>query len=342
MTRPTLPTSLLKGLLTLLPLLLVTHVACAQEPDGLENEEVGRTINATVDTIRTEAGSDFAVERTEGIDPRYESIINKLIAEGEWEEQFIRDLFADPQTVYIPKMVAVKPRKKVNKSDWYSWVNTEESSQACINFIGAYDSLLNAAETKYGVEKETIASLLRVETKHGTVTGDYHVLSVYASLALMPEPWAMGDNVEYAARVMKEQGKSRKAINKEIAYIKNRSKKRGGWAYKELKHCLRIHKSGTLDVRSLYGSWAGAFGWAQFLPSSYRRVAIDGNGDGTIDLYHPADAIHSVARYLNKGGYRAGNKAKIKKALKSYNPSNAYANSIYSLYVRVKGDLNQQ
>ena len=163
-------------------------------------------------------------------------------------------------------MVAVKPRKKTNKSDWYSWVNTPESSQACISFIDQYDSILGAAEAKYGVEKETVASLLRVETKHGTITGDYHVLSVYASLALMPEPWAIGDNVEYAARVMKEEGKSRSKINSEIKYIKNRSVKRGGWAYRELKHCLRIHKSGTLDVRSLYGSWAGAFGMGTVPP----------------------------------------------------------------------------
>ena len=340
MTERTTLGKISRALLTLLPLLFVTHIACAQ--DDLENEEVGRTINTVIDTIKTDAGSDFVVERTEGIDPRYESIIQKLIAEGEWEESFIRGLFADSRTVYIPKMVAVKPRKKVNKSDWYSWVNTAESADACMAFIAEYDSILSAAESKYGVEKETIASLLRVETKHGSVTGDYHVLSVYASLALMPESWAIGDNVEYAARVMKEQGKSNSAIKKEIAYIKNRSVKRGGWAYRELKHTLRIHASGTLDVRDLYGSWAGAFGWAQFLPSSYRRVAIDGNGDGIINLYHPADAIHSVARYLNKGGYRAGNKSRIKKALKSYNPSSAYANSIYALYVRVKKESAAQ
>ncbi len=335
------PLGLFSRLLALLlPLLFITHIACAQ--DDLENEEVGRDINAVVDTVETVAGSDFVVERTEGIDPRYESIIQKLIAEGEWSESFIRDLFADDRTVYIPKMVAVKPRKKVNKSDWYSWVNTAESAAACVSFITEYDSILSAAEAKYGVEKETIASLLRVETKHGTVTGDYHVLSVYASLALMPESWAIGDNVEYAARVMKEEGKSNAEINKEIAYIKNRSVKRGAWAYRELKHTLRIHASGTLDVGDLYGSWAGAFGWAQFLPSSYRRVAIDGNGDGIINLYHAADAIHSVARYLSKGGYRAGNKSRIKKALKSYNPSSAYANSIYDLYVRVKSALAAQ
>lgn len=329
---------MISSLFLTLPLLFFSNAACAQD-EQFENEEVGTTIEAEIDTVETDAGSDFVVERVEGIDPRYESVIKRLIAEGEWEESFIRGLFADDRTVYIPKMVAVKPRKPVNKSDWYSWVNTSESSAACIDFIGRYDSLLTAAEKKHGVEKETVAALLRCETRHGTITGDYHVLSVYASLALMPEPWAIGDNVEYAARVMKEEGKSQAEITREIAYIKNRSTKRGGWAYKELKHLLRIHASGTLDVRDLYGSWAGAFGWAQFLPSSYRRLAVDGNGDGIIDLYHPADAIHSVAYYLSRGGYRTGSASRIKKALKSYNPSNDYANSIYGLSRRVKSDL---
>ena len=336
----TLGRLMISSLLLTLPLLLFTQVACAQEgSDAHYNEDVGWTVDAEIDTVRTEAGADFVVERVEGIDPRYESIIRQLVAEGEWKESFVRDLFTDDRTVYIPKMVAVKPRKPVNKSDWYSWVNTSESSAACIDFIGRHDSLLTAVEKKYGVEKATIAALLRCETKHGTVTGDYHVLSVYASLALMPEEWAIAENVEYAARVMKEEGKSQREISNEIAYIKNRSVKRGKWAYNQLKHVLRIHASGTLDVRDLYGSWAGAFGWAQFIPSSYRSLAIDGNGDGTINLYHAPDVIHSVAYYLSQGGYRAGSSARIKKALKSYNPSNEYANSIYALSRRVIADM---
>ena len=320
----------------LVPILFLCTVACAQE----NNRNLSNEIDAIIDTVQTDAGSDFVVEITEGVDPRYESVIQRLIKDG-WEESYVRELFADSRTVYIPKMVAIKPRKKVNKSNWYSWVNTEESSQACIEFINTYDSLLTAVKNQYGVDKEVIAALLRCETKHGTITGDYHVLSVYASLVLMQESWAMADNKKNARTQMKAEGKSSKQINNEIAYIKKRAKKRGDWAYKELKNLLRIHKAGQWDVRDLYGSWAGAFGWAQFLPSSYRRLAADGNGDGKIDLYSPYDAIHSVANYLKRGGYRSGSAKYTKKALKSYNPSSAYANSIYNLSVRVKNDLKK-
>ena len=318
----------------LVPFLIICGIACAQEQSerDLDNE-----IDVIIDTVETDAGSDFVVEVTEGVDPRYEPVIKRLVNDG-WKESYVRELFTDSRTVYIPKMVAVKPRKKVDASGWYTWVDTEESSEACIDFINRYDSLLTAVEKEYGVDKETIAALLRCETRHGTVTGDYHVLSVYASMSLMGEPWAVSDNTMNARLQMQEEGKSKSQINSEIAWIKSRSKKRGDWAYKELKNLLRIHKAGSWDVRDLYGSWAGAFGWAQFLPSSYLRLAADGDSDGKIDLYNPHDAIHSVANYLKRGGYRSGSASRIKKALKSYNPSSAYANSIYALSVRVKKD----
>lgn len=323
-------------ILFVIPILFFCGIACAQTPD----RNLSNTINAVIDTVRTDAGSDFVVERTEGVDPRFESVIKRLVEEKGWEESFVRELFVDDGTVFIPKMVVVKPRKKVNSSGWYTWVNTEESSKACIDFIGRYDSILTAVEKQYGVDKETIAALLRCETRHGTITGDYHVMSVYASMTLMSEQWAVADNIENATKQMKEEGKSKKQIASEIAWIKKRSKKRGDWAFRELDHLLKIHQSGKWDVRNLNGSWAGAFGWAQFLPSSYRRLAVDGNGDGKIDLYTAADAIHSVAHYLKKGGYRSGSSSRIKKALKSYNPSSAYANSIYGLSVRVQKDIN--
>ena len=318
-----------------IPVLFFCAIACAQTPDrNLSNE-----LNVVVDTVRTDAGSDFVVERTEGIDPRFEPIIQRLVKEKGWEESYVKELFVDDNTVFIPKMVVVKPRKKVNSSGWYTWVDTDESSKACVDFIGMYDSILTAVEKQYGVDKETIAALLRCETRHGTVTGDYHVMSVYASMALMSETWAVADNAENATKQMQDEGKSKKQIANEIAWIKKRSKKRGNWAFRELDNLLKIHQSGKWDVRYLNGSWAGAFGWAQFLPSSYRRLAVDGNGDGKIDLYSAPDAIHSVANYLSKGGYRSGSSKRIKKALKSYNPSSAYANSIYGLSVRVQKEL---
>lgn len=326
----------LRMVLFLIPILFVCGIACAQSTDGADNNR----IDAIIDTVNTNAGSDFVVERTPGtVDPRFEPVIKRLVKEKGWDEDYVRELFLDDRTVYIPKMVVVKPRKKVNSSDWYTWVNTSESSDACVDFIHKYDSLLTAVEKQYGVDKETIAALLRCETRHGTVTGDYHVMSVYASMALMSETWAIADNVENATRQMTEEGKSSKDIRDEIAWIKSRSSKRGGWAFKELDNLLQIHKSGKWDVRDLNGSWAGAFGWAQFLPSSYRRLAVDGNGDNKIDLYCAADAVHSVANYLKRGGYRSGSQSRIKKALKSYNPSSAYANSIYDLSVRVRKDL---
>ena len=156
---------LLRMFAYLLPVLFFCTIACAQEKDQTSDNR----INAVVDTVRTDAGSDFVVERTEGVDPRYETVIQRLLKDG-WDEAYVREVFSDARTVYIPKMVAVKPRKKVDQSNWYTWVDTDESSKACVDFIGRYDSLLSAVEKQYGVDKETIAALLRCETRHGTIT----------------------------------------------------------------------------------------------------------------------------------------------------------------------------
>ena len=270
-----------------IPILFFCAVACAQN----NGRDLSNKIHAVIDTVHSNVGSDFVVERTEGVDPRFETIVDRLVKEDGWDEAFVRQLFEDSGTVFIPKLIVVKPRRKVN---------TGESSKACVDFIGLYDSILTVVEKQYGVDKETIAALLRCETRHGTVTGNYHVLSVYASMTLMGEPWAIADNVEKATIQMKDEGKSDKEIATEISWIKSRSKKRSAWAYKELSNLLKIQKSGKWDVRNLYGSWAGAFGWTQFLPSSYLRLAVDGDGDGKIDLYNARTAIAPVIRQKSR------------------------------------------
>src|SRR5688500_7879301 len=86
--------------------LLFCTVACGQErtAEAPTLRPEGTTpIDAVIDTIKTTAGSPFVVERTEGIDPRYEPVIMRLVRDG-FEEPFVRDLFEDDHTVYIPKM----------------------------------------------------------------------------------------------------------------------------------------------------------------------------------------------------------------------------------------------
>lgn len=311
--------------LLLLILSLVFNTACAQ--DG-----------APVST--TEALPSSAATVTSRIDSHFEPVIRRLVSDG-WPEAWVRAKFADTRTEYIPKLWVINARKKSSgvassSSSAYAWVNTKESAIACSTFIETYRNEMESAEKKYGVEKETIAALLRCETRHGQVTGKYHVFSVFASTALMPVQEYVDQNIARAREVMKERGADSVAIEAEVEWIRARAVKRGNWAYNELVNLLKIERHGHIDGMSLYGSWAGAFGWSQFLPSSYLSRAVDGDGDGRLDLFSPADAIHSVANYLRDAGYRSGSNSSKRKAIFNYNNSTPYVNSILGLAERVR------
>jgi membrane-bound lytic murein transglycosylase B len=124
--------------------------------------------------------------------------------------------------------------------------------------------------------------------------------------------------------------------NAKIQWLRNRAASRSKWAYKELTNLLKIDQSGHAEALSIYGSWAGAFGWSQFLPSSYLSRAVDGDGDQKIDLFNPADAINSVANYLSKAGFKMGDRASQHRAIFNYNNSSAYVESIMGLADRLK------
>ncbi len=294
-----------------------------------------------VDTIKTAAGADFTVERTKGVDPRFNPVIEQLVRDG-WSREFVVQRFVDKRTAFIPRMINIKTRMPGKKSgesaSAYSWVNTSESADACRTFMSKYSDIFDNVEAKYGVDRQTIAALMRCETRHGSVTGDYHVFSVYASMALMNESEYVEGNVKRARSELAAAQAGQSYIDKEVSRIRGRAASRSKWAYRELVNLFKIHREGHADACGIYGSWAGAFGWGQFLPSSYLRRAVDGDGDGKIDLYNPRDVIPSVANYLSKAGYRVGDDTRRRRAIRSYNPSTPYVNSIMGLADRVKGD----
>jgi membrane-bound lytic murein transglycosylase B len=309
-------------LLTAIALISPVVHACAQEQPP------------QVDSVYTRAGESFHTEKNAGIDKRFEPVIAALVADG-WSEEWVRQKFSDTRTVFIPKMVKVGIKKPSSGKNYYTWVNTEESAEACRAFINKYREAMESAEAKYGVDKEMIAALIRCETRHGEVTGDYHVFSVYASMALLDKSEYLDANFDNAREQLGKA--SKKTVASQLSYIENRSKSRAKWAYKELTNMLKMAKSEHVpDMLGIYGSWAGAFGLSQFLPSSYLLRAVDGNGDGKIDLFTPEDAIHSAANYLDKAGYRKGDAASQRKALRNYNNSTQYVNSIYGLAERLK------
>jgi membrane-bound lytic murein transglycosylase B len=195
---------------------------------------------------------------------------------------------------------------------------------------------LKDAEKKYGVPSEVITSILWVETKFGSYTGKYYVPSVFFTIALAAEP----ENIEKNKQALRAENPPPDAseLDSLDKRIIARAQKKAKWAFGEILALDTIRKLYHKDYTSLYGSTAGAFGWSQFLPSSYVRWSVDGDSDGDRDLFSSHDAIHSIANYLKINGW--GPEVKDhEKAVYHYNNSNDYVNAVLTLARKIKEGL---
>lgn len=190
-----------------------------------------------------------------------------------------------------------------------------------------YNTTLKALETTYGVDPTIIAAIWGLESFYGERRGDVPVVSATSTLA-------------YDGR-------------------------RGAFFEKQLIAALKILQSGDISAGRLVGSWAGAMGHTQFIPTSYQAFAVDFTGDGRRDIWSddPSDALASTAAYLARNGWtrglrwggEVGNNAPAGsviqpqpggprfavtsnfRAIKRYNNSDAYAIGVGHLADRIGG-----
>lgn len=196
---------------------------------------------------------------------------------------------------------------------------TDSTVRKCLAYLEKHKEVFDSAEARYNVPRRIIASLLMMETHLGTYIGES---PAFWSLACM----AASDNASSINEYIKDL-----PLNAERkTWINEQLSKRSAWAYKELKALLTYcHKNGHNPLE-LKGSVYGAIGFCQFMPSNIPAYAADGDGDGKIDVFSHADAIHSVARYLNVHGWKEMQLpiARQKEIIRKYNHSNVYANTI--------------
>jgi len=187
---------------------------------------------------------------------------------------------------------------------------------------------LSGLESRFGVSPEVVVGILLVETQFGTAALQYRLLEVFTTLVVDATPLA----VERHYRRMKADYP---ALDR--AWVEERVAKKAGWAYEELKALLAIRD--RLRVESLYevkGSYAGAFGMPQFMPTSYVQWAVDGNNDRLVDLDNPADAMASIANFLVQHGWRADATLEQKmRAVWEYNRSTHYVRTIFAVALRM-------
>lgn len=185
-------------------------------------------------------------------------------------------------------------------------------------FLREHKSEFSQVERKYKVPKEVIASLLWVETKYGRDIGSFHIPSVFFSLVQADHPAILQNTVAVAKTKVDE-------FSPELAEkIKNRSLKKSIWALEELKALEQMRN--LKDLKTLKGSFAGAFGMAQFLPSSYLSWAKTKRKKA--NLFRTDDSIQSVANYLKSNGWIEDSPATHESALFHYNRDKDYVSRI--------------
>jgi membrane-bound lytic murein transglycosylase B len=161
--------------------------------------------------------------------------------------------------------------------DWHEYRKiflNEERIEGGVEFWREHEELISRAAETYGVEPEMIVSIIGVETYYGRITGGYRVLDALATLS--------------------------------FHYPEN-LRDRSAFFSRELMNFMLLGKEEELPLREVKGSYAGAMGLGQFMPSSYLEYAVDLDGDGRRDLWSSvADATGSVANYLRRHGWKAG------------------------------------
>lgn len=209
---------------------------------------------------------------------------------------------------------------------------TDEGLAKSLEFIEANKKAFLRVERRDKVPASVIAALLWIETKHGRITGRYHVLSAFGHLIQATRTDVRNEVTKLAIEIESTKPEPRKNLWKSM---RERSKRKSKWAIDQLKALEKLHKKDKKMVEELQGSFAGAFGMAQFIPSSYWIYAKPIKAGTVADLYNPEDAISSVGNYLKKEGWNSKKRSRQMKALMHYNNSQDYAESILDLSEKI-------
>ncbi len=200
--------------------------------------------------------------------------------------------------------------------------------EKAFQYMDDYQAELTAAEKAFGVDRKAITAILLVETRFGSYVGKSSVFNVLSTMAALED------------RDVKEMLWKRVSGSTDLSReeFEDKAEKKSGWAYAELKAFLTYTAKENLNPLDISGSYAGAMGFCQFMPSNILTLAKDGDKDGRIDLFSHADAIMSIASYLKHYGWYPGIRGKeAYNVVYTYNHSSYYVNTILKIIELLKG-----
>lgn len=202
--------------------------------------------------------------------PGIPEFIDEMVSKHQFKHDELVDVFAHAQ--HRPSIIEAISRPATAKPwlDYRAAFVNKKRVQLGLEFWDKYHATLHRAEKQFGVPAEIIVSIIGVETIYGRHAGTFRTLDALTTLAF-----------DYP--------------------------RRADFFRSELENYLLLAREQDFDLLSIRGSYAGALGVPQFMPSSYRKYAIDFNGNKTIDLLREdRDAIGSVANYMSSYGWKSG------------------------------------
>ena len=265
------------------------------------------------------------------VPPIYQSLIPRLSQDG-FDAEFLSRLLMDSRSEPIPSAMAI-PLTPREIPEIYEQFLTPEAILLAKRFLQENSAILNEAEKRFSVDREVITAILFVESRFGENIGKFRVLPTLASMAVMDSP----ENVEANYSALR-------AADPEMTYdrVQGMAKRRASWAYQELKSFLLIVLRENIDPLEIRGSYAGAVGMAQFVPSSYLAYAESKNGFERW-LTSKEDAIFSIGNYLKSHGWNKNLPLeKKKKILWYYNHSKPYIETVLLIAQKIKNQLPEQ
>lgn len=203
--------------------------------------------------------------------PNGKAFVDRVVAEHKLPREWVEEVLGQAEKQPAILELIARPAERVRP--WYEY-RTIFLDEARINqgveFWLEHEEFLQKIAKQYAVEPEIIVAIIGVETRYGRHMGRHRVLDALATLGFDYPP-------------------------------------RATFFARELEQFLLLVREQQQDPLTLKGSYAGAMGYGQFIPSSYRHYARDGDGDGIVDIWtNPQDAIASVANYFKAHGWQAG------------------------------------
>jgi membrane-bound lytic murein transglycosylase B len=219
--------------------------------------------------------------------PKTKAFIKMMAREYNFKPSYLSKLFSDVRVENISLSIYTHKRKRPSKrlkklyplhGSWDRYVKLKVTPLRVKDgkaFLKRYKTAFKKVEKIYGVPAEIIAAIIGIESLYGKNMGKAYVFDTLATLS----------------------------------FEKNRRER---FFQKELADFLQLTYEYKIDPKKVKGSYAGAIGLGQFMPSNYKAYGVDFNNDGKVSMINPVDAIASIANYLKQNGWRRGEEIAVR------------------------------